>query len=194
MQTAGFVLAGGQSSRMGRDKALLGGDSHPLIQEVAARVAVVAENVVLVGAPERYGGLGFDCLPDLRPGCGPLGGIEAALAAGRAEYNLIAGCDMPGIRSAWLRTLLSASKETGGLCVAARDTTGRIHPLCAVYRAGCLPVVRAALETGRLKLLALMEDLNAITIDIGGKLWNLNTPQEWDAWSRERHASAFWTQ
>jgi molybdopterin-guanine dinucleotide biosynthesis protein A len=157
---------------------------------VAAQVVVVAGNVALVGAPERYREFGFDCLPDLRPGCGPLAGIETALAAGRAECNVIVACDMPGISTGWIHALVRASKETGALCVAARDTTGRIHPLCAVYRTGALPAVRAALDAGRLKLLALMKDLNTITIDIGGKLWNLNTPQDWDAWSRERPAAA----
>ncbi|MGH9582163.1 MAG: molybdenum cofactor guanylyltransferase [Bryobacteraceae bacterium] len=190
MQAAAFVLAGGRSSRMGRDKALLGRGSRSLIEEVAATVAIVAGNVTLVGAPERYRALGFDCLPDLRPGCGPLGGVETALAAGRGEFNLIAACDMPGIRTSWAHALLRAASETGALCAAARDTAGRIHPLCAVYRTGCLPAVRAMLDAGRFKLLSLLEEVNAIAIDIGGKPWNLNTPQDWNAWSREEDVAA----
>lgn len=182
MQAAGFVLAGGQSSRMGRDKALLCRGSRPLIEEVAAILSALTGNVALVGAPERYGALGFDCLPDLRPGSGPLAGIETALASGRGEYNVILACDMPGISTAWLGRLLVKSKETGALCVVARDATGNIHPLCAVYRTGCLPVVRSMLDTGRLKLLSLLEELNAITIEIDGTLWNLNTLDDWERW------------
>lgn len=182
MQTAAFVLAGGRSLRMGREKALLSSGSRPLIEEVVEAVSAAADSVALVGAAERYDALGFDCLPDLRPGSGPLGGIEAALAAGRGEYNIIVACDMPGIRGPWIRALLTTSKETGGLCVAARDTAGKTHPLFAVYRTGCLPIVRSMLDTGRLKLLSLLEELNAITVDIGGKLWNLNTPQDWNEW------------
>lgn len=167
---------------MGRDKALLCRGSRPLIEGVAASLLALTESVALVGPLERYGGLGFDCLPDLRSGCGPLGGIEAALAAGRCEYNLIVACDMPGICAAWARCLLAKSKETGALCVAARDAAGRVHPLFAVYRTACLPVVRAMLDSGKLKLQWLLEELNAITIDIGGMLWNLNTVEEWEAW------------
>lgn len=178
------MLAGGQSLRMGRDKALLSNGSRSLIEEVVEAVSAVAASVAVVGAPERYRAFGFDCLPDLRPGSSPLCGIEAALAAARGEYNVIVGCDMPGLRTAWLRSLLMVSKDTGALCVAACDTAGRTHPLCAVYRTGCLPVVRSMLDEGRLKLLSLLEELNATTFEIGGKLWNINTPEDWDEWAR----------
>ncbi len=183
MQTAAFVLAGGRSSRMGQNKALLSSGAHLLIEEVAAKLANVAgNNVAVVGPPDRFSHLPLDCLPDLRPGCGPLGGIEAALASRRGEYNLIVGCDMPGIRTGWLDALLKRSKDTGALCVAIRDGIGQIHPLCAVYRSACLPFVRSALDSGRLKLLEMLEELRAITIDIGEKLWNLNTPEDWNTW------------
>jgi molybdopterin-guanine dinucleotide biosynthesis protein A len=182
MQTAAFVLAGGRSSRMGQNKALLSSGAHLLIEEVAAKLVTVAGNVALVGPPDRFSHLPLDCLPDLRPGCGPLGGIEAALASGRGEYNLIVACDMPGIRTGWLEALLQSSKDTGALCVAIRDGIGQIHPLCAVYRSTCLPFVRSALDSGHLKLLEMLEELKAITIDIGEKLWNLNTPEDWNAW------------
>lgn len=185
MQSAGFVLAGGRSSRMGRDKALLACGSRPLIEDVAAKLSAVVGSIALVGSPERYGGFGFDRLPDLRTGCGPLGGIEAALAAGRGEYNVVAACDMPNLRESWIRDLFHASNETGALCTAVRDVTGKIHPLCAVYRTGCLPTVRALLDAGDFRLRSLLEELHAITIDIGGKLWNLNTAADWDAWLLE---------
>ncbi|MGH9639923.1 MAG: molybdenum cofactor guanylyltransferase [Bryobacteraceae bacterium] len=184
MQAAAFVLAGGRSSRMGRDKALLGCGSRPLIEEVAATLSAAAGSVALVGAPERYGALGFDCLPDLRSGCGPLGGIEAALAAGRGEYNAIVACDMPNLRELWIRDLLKKSNETGALCTVACDVTGKMHPLCAVYRSGSLPAVRALLDAGDFRLSSLSRELHAITIDIGEKLWNLNTVADWEAWLR----------
>jgi molybdopterin-guanine dinucleotide biosynthesis protein A len=184
MQTAAFVLAGGKSARMGRDKALLACASRPLIKEVASKLAVVARNVTIIGPPERYRHLGLPVLPDLRPGCGPLAGIEAALASSAAEYNLIAACDMPGIRTGWLKRLLQAAKQTGALCTAACDQTGTIHPLLAVYRSDSLPAVRSALDSGRFQLLALLETLSAVTVSIGGRIWNLNTPEEWESWSR----------
>ena len=188
MQAAGFVLVGGRSSRMGRDKALLRWNSHALVEDVAAMVRSVAGNVALVGMPERYGSLGLECLPDVRPGLGPLAGIEAALASGRAELNLIAACDMPGIEAMWLRRLVREAGESGALCTMIRDVEGRVHPLCGVYRSECLPAVRRALDERRLRLQDVTEELRAAILDIGSPLINLNTPQEWMAWQRRRTA------
>jgi molybdenum cofactor guanylyltransferase len=85
MQTAGFVLVGGDSSRMGRDKALLPLKSGLLIHELAGKVADASGTAALIGEPARYRHLEIDCLADLRPGMGPLAGIETALESGRGE-------------------------------------------------------------------------------------------------------------
>ena len=79
MSREGFVLAGGRSSRMGRDKAFLPWESRFLVQHVTDQVALAAGNVALIGDQERYSALRLDCFADLRPGLGPLAGIEAAL-------------------------------------------------------------------------------------------------------------------
>src|SRR6058998_1400393 len=94
---AGFVLVGGRSSRMGRDKACLPLQGRTLLEHVAAAVAAAAGSVTLVGSPERYQNLGFRVIADSLPGCGPLGGIHTALGASPADWNLIVACDMPGI-------------------------------------------------------------------------------------------------
>lgn len=186
MQAAGFVLVGGRSSRMGRDKALLPMDAHALVENVAARVREVAGNVALVGRPERYEGLGFECLPDLRADLGPLAGIEAALASGRGEFNLILACDMPEIERGWLIRLLQHAKETQAPCTIARDQGEIVHPLCGVYRRDCLPTVQRALDERRLRALELIEELTADFIDIGALIPNLNTPEDWTAWRQHR--------
>jgi molybdopterin-guanine dinucleotide biosynthesis protein A len=82
---AGFVLAGGRSSRMGRDKALLTIDGEALLTRVARQVAAVAGSVTVIGPPERYSHLSLEVVPDRTPGAGPLGGIDTALGLGRAE-------------------------------------------------------------------------------------------------------------
>ncbi|MFL6353713.1 MAG: molybdenum cofactor guanylyltransferase [Bryobacteraceae bacterium] len=184
MQAAGFVLVGGRSSRMGCDKALLPLRSGLLIEEVAAKVAAAAGTAALVGEPERYRHLGFDCLPDIRRGMGPLGGIEAALQSGRAELNLIVACDMPSLETDWLCRLLLKARETDALCVASRDRTGTVHPLCAVYRNACLRSVQEALNASRLRLMDLLGELDAITLEISTEVWNINTPQQWAAWGQ----------
>jgi molybdopterin-guanine dinucleotide biosynthesis protein A len=182
MRAAGFVLVGGHSSRMGRDKARLFLDSHLLVEDVAEKVAKVAGNVALVGDPARYSDLSFDCIPDLQPGLGPLAGIEAALRTGRADLNLIVACDMPGLEREWLDELLTTAEQSSGLCFAARDTSGALHPLCAVYRHDCLTLVEQVITAGRLKLLDLLNTLNATAVKMPAFLHNVNTPQDWRRW------------
>ena len=183
MQSAGFVLVGGDSSRMGRDKALLPLKSGLLIDEVAGKVADACGTVALIGEPERYRHLGIDCLADLRPRMGPLAGIETALESGRGELNLIVACDMPGLDTDWLRRLLRKARESQALCVASAERGGIVHPLCAVYRANCLPLVRKALNAGQLRVLDVLRQLGVATLEISA-MSNINTPQQWAAYKQ----------
>jgi len=169
---------------MGRDKALLPLKSGLLIEEVTAKVTAAAGTLALIGEPERYRHLGLDCLADLRSGMGPLAGIEAALESGRGALNLIVACDMPGLETDWLCRLLRKARESDALCVASAERSGIVHPLCAVYRSNCLPVVRKALDAGRLKLLDLLGELDASALEISTEVWNINTPQQWTAWEQ----------
>lgn len=178
MQAAGFVLVGGRSSRMGQDKARLRLGSRLLVEEIAAKVAAATAHVALVGPPERYADLPFECLRDLHPGLGPLAGIETALAADRSEINLICGCDMPGLETDWLEKLVVTARRTRARCVVTRDAAGKVHPLCAVYRNECLPFVRRALAARRLRLLDFLKELPVIEMHTSSTIGNLNTPQD----------------
>jgi molybdopterin-guanine dinucleotide biosynthesis protein A len=182
MRAAGFVLVGGQSSRMGQNKARLKVDSRLLVEVIAAKLQEVTGRVTLIGNPAAFGDLPFDCFPDLRPGLGPLGGLETALSSSHADFNVIVGCDMPGIPAAALAHLLAVSQQSGALCTMALDSEKRRHPLCAVYRVACLPFVRDALDAGRLRLLDLVEELRAAEVAIDLVLENLNTPEEFAEW------------
>ena len=182
MRTAGFVLVGGRSSRMGEDKARLRVGSRFLVELVAREVERAAGDVVLVGQPESFSDLGLPCMADGRPGCGPLGGLETALASGRGELNLVTSCDLPDLKCSDLLDLLAAARTRGALCTLTRDVTGRRHPLCAVYRTEALPLVRQALTAGRLRMMELVEELKADEVRILSVLHNLNTPEEWAAW------------
>jgi molybdopterin-guanine dinucleotide biosynthesis protein A len=183
MKAAGFVLTGGQSSRMGRDKARLLLGSRYLIEEIAETILQVADSVILIGRPETFADLGLKCLPDLHSGRGPLAGLETALASSPDDaLNLVVGCDMPGLQARWLEQLLETAQETGALCAAAKDAAGKIHPLCAVYRTACLPFVRKALESGRLRMLDLLASLEAVQVPVEDVIANVNTPAEWAAW------------
>lgn len=180
--SAGFVLTGGQSRRMGRDKALLTADGASLVERVAARVRAVAGSVTLIGAPERYQSLGLPVAADLIERCGPLGGVYTALHMTGADWNLIVACDMPDATEELLAELLRAARERDAVCLAAETNHG-LHPLCAVYHRRALAAVESAIARKSLKMHDLLSGLQAIRWPVRDALLlrNVNTPAEWEA-------------
>jgi molybdenum cofactor guanylyltransferase len=175
------VLAGGKSSRMGRDKALLPFRGGALAAHVAATVAAAAGSVTLIGDPRKYGHLGYPVLPDRTPGAGPVGGIESVLSYTAADWNLVLACDMPAISAALLRGLLDAAERAGADVLVPAGPSGRLEPLSAVYHRRCLATVRRALESGVRKVTDALDGLEVArwTVDDAACFENLNTPEEW---------------
>ncbi len=175
---AGFVLTGGRSRRMGRDKALLPSSGQTLCEHIGDVVGAAATRVFLVGHPERYSHLKYPCIADIHPDLGPLSGLETALSLGRAELNVVVSCDVWNIREEWLRVLL-AEAQVGARCVVAEDEQGKVQPLCGVYRSECLPIVTEALAAGRLRMMDLLNELGARRVKLDGAVMNVNTPEEY---------------
>jgi molybdopterin-guanine dinucleotide biosynthesis protein A len=182
---AGFILTGGQSSRMGRDKASLPLDSAPLAVQTAELLSTVCRQVKLVGSHRCFGLPNID---DEAPGSGPLGAIVSALAQSAFEWNLIVACDMPGLTRGFLENLQARAEAGSAGCVVPRGPSGRLDPLCAAYRRSCEIPLRSAFDSG---LRSLREALGSLTCDIWdipdvAPLRNVNTPEEWYAFLRER--------
>src|SRR5689334_12221641 len=91
----GFILAGGQSTRMGRDKALLKLQNQPLALRASDLLRPLTDDVTLLGQPGLLGGYDVPVLPDDHPSQGPLGAICTALRHSTHEWNLFLACDMP---------------------------------------------------------------------------------------------------
>lgn len=180
--SAGFVLTGGASARMGRDKALLPYGDRTLVEHVAGMVAEAVGSVVLVGTPSRYGALGMAAIADTLEPCGPLGGILTALRASRAEWNLIVACDMPGITAALLREILEAARRAGAECLVPVSADGRLQPLCAVYHRSAAVKIEEALRQGIRKVRDCLGVLRVAQwrVDDRGAFENLNTPGDWE--------------
>jgi molybdopterin-guanine dinucleotide biosynthesis protein A len=178
---SGFVLAGGQSSRMGRDKALLDLRGRTMVEVVAAAVAEAAGSATLIGPLERYGMLGLPVIEDRYRDCGPLGGIHAALESGLGEWNLIVACDMPEAGPDFLRGLLEAAEVSGADCLIPVGPEGRPEPLCAVYHQRCLPEIEKALQQGVRKVTGALHGLRAAMPELGDRACfrNVNTSAEW---------------
>ena len=181
MSRAGYVLAGGASSRMGRDKALLPVRNGTLLQKIAGEVLAAAGSVTVIAPPERYGSLGLHVIPDSNPGQGPLGGIHTALSVTIADWNLVVACDMPGIGAAFLEQLFAEAETSDADCLIPHNAEGRPEPLCAVYNRRCLPGIAAAIAAGVRKVTDGLRGLRAAEWhpDTLEHFKNLNTPQDW---------------
>lgn len=180
MQASGFVLAGGGSTRMGRNKALLPFHGMTLVEHIAGMVRQAAGSATLIGDPVKLGHLGLPVIPDKLAGNGPASGIYTALVTTSSDWNLIAGCDMPSLTLEILLDLLRHAAVSRGDCIAAAGRSGEPEPLCAVYHRRCLPVVTRAIREKRLKMRRLLAELEAELVPVDpATVANVNTPAEW---------------
>jgi molybdenum cofactor guanylyltransferase len=180
MSYAGFVLVGGRSSRMGRDKALLRYKSKTLLEHAAQQVLGAAGNVTLIGDPALYGQFGFQVYPDRVPDCGPLGGLYTVLSRTQADWNLVVACDLPGICQSQLQVILEAASDVGE-CVIPQLEDELTEPLCAAYHRRCLPKIEQALVNKSLRMRDLISKLSTITLTSWkpGLFHNVNSPADW---------------
>ncbi|MBZ5531095.1 MAG: molybdenum cofactor guanylyltransferase [Acidobacteriia bacterium] len=162
-----FVLAGGKSTRMGTDKAALELDGRTLLEHALATLRSVAGDVCvdicILGSRQLYKDYGVEVIEDLFPGCGPLGGIHAALALARAPLNLIIAVDTPFLSPEFLRRLVQRAAESCAV-VTAPEIAGYRQPLCAVYSLDFLPIAEQALRSGNYKIVPLFPEGKTLVI------------------------------
>ncbi|HWI51047.1 MAG TPA: molybdenum cofactor guanylyltransferase [Symbiobacteriaceae bacterium] len=195
IKACGVILAGGQSSRMGVNKALLDFGGEPLIGRVARQFTAWFDQVVVVtNSPEQYAFLGLPMAGDRIPGLGPLGGLEAGLTASRFEHAFFAACDMPFLNEGLIRYLLDAAPDHD---IVVPRVGGEFEPMHAVYTRSCLPAITANLEARRLKLLRLFDAVRVRVVEepeirpFGAPerlFFNCNTPEDLAqarTWERE---------
>jgi molybdopterin-guanine dinucleotide biosynthesis protein A len=144
------IQAGGESRRMGSDKALLPFMGKPLILQPLQRLVPLADEVIITAnQPEKYKFLGLTPFPDIFPGLGALGGLFTALSVASHPYVVVVACDMPFANLALFAAQLNLLRESGADAIIPRSETGT-EPFHAIYRRDtCLPFVRSALESGQ---------------------------------------------
>lgn len=179
------IQAGGQSRRMGRDKALVLLGGQPMIQLVVDRVRDLADEIlVTTNHPGEFAFLGVRLVSDTHPGAGALAGLRTALAAARGESVLVLACDLPFVSRPLVEHLWSRSGEAD---VIVPRRGGEFEPLHAVYARSVLPAVEAALEAGKARMISFFPDVQVLAIEQeelalhdpkGMSFLNVNTPQE----------------
>jgi molybdopterin-guanine dinucleotide biosynthesis protein A len=187
-QIGGYVLAGGRSSRMGTDKALLEIGGWPLVAHAVEKLRIICAEVHILTSNEALGNFA-PLLQDLHPGCGPIGGIEAALAHSGFDWNLIVPVDLPFVPSAFLRAWVGRVLEREGARLAYFDVAGRAQPTLVLIHREAGRHISAAIERGEYKVLQTLQaaaDGGSLYVEFvceaEAQLWfaNLNTPEEFE--------------
>lgn len=149
MNFSAVILAGGESRRMGCDKAWIEVKGRPLLSRAVATVRRAGAVEVFVSGRKDGNYAGVDCpvLFDLKAGCGPLAGIERALSVANSPLLLVLAVDLPKMTAAFLRKLISRCDESTGVVPQWR---GELEPLAAIYPKRCHALVLSALRKKRL--------------------------------------------
>ncbi len=148
---AAFILAGGKSSRMGTDKAFVMLDGCTLLERAFDLARTLTANVSIVGAASKFQRFSR-AVEDIFPGCGPLGGIHAALRSSEAELNLILAMDVPFLPAELLRRLMARAESNPEMIAIVPRTGQGWQPLCAVYRREFADAAESAIRAGNYKI------------------------------------------
>lgn len=196
-EISGFILAGGRSSRLGRDKALLPwppnasaeGNSQTLLQHSIDRLQCICASVSVCANRDDLPFAGT-IIPDALPGSGPLGGIVAALEHSTTEWNLMLAVDLPFLPVQVMYALVATARaedRAGALADPSRSPVacvvpyvdGLPQPLCGLYHRALAPSLRRSLEAGKFKVMFALQEACAgpESLSLGGRveLWDAAT-------------------
>lgn len=153
----GIILAGGKSTRLGQNKALVELDGKPLVRHVMDALRPLVDEIVLVtNTPGDFAFLEIPMVADQYVGAGPLAGLHAGLSTIRGEYGLAVGCDMPFLNRALLEYMVL---QRTGYDVVIPRIGDYYEPLHALYARHCLPTIESTLQSGQRRLLGFIHPL-----------------------------------
>jgi len=182
------ILAGGQSSRMGQNKALMSLGGKRLVDRVVAVMREVFGDLLMVtNTPEVYADLGLPMVGDVWPEKGSLGGVYSAIYHVTTPYCLVVACDMPFLNAAIMRYLIT---QIADYDVIIPDVLDELQTLHAIYSKACLQPIERRLAAHRLRIVGFFPDVRVRTVTASElqpydpellAFQNLNTPEEFQA-------------
>jgi molybdopterin-guanine dinucleotide biosynthesis protein A len=180
------ILVGGQSSRMGSNKALLPYRGGRFIESICRQLSGLCEELLLVtNTPEQFAFLACRMTPDLYPGVGALAGLQAGLAASRTPHIFAVACDMPYLNDSLIKAMLVRRHQAD---VVIPESRQGLEPLHAVYGKECLPPMEQSLLAGRRRIISFFPQVrvstftsdHVATIDRDfASFSNINTPADY---------------
>ena len=182
------IQAGGKSSRMGKDKALMPFHGVPLIQYVMERLSPIADEIIVTtNTPDEYRFLDVPLYRDIQPDRGALGGLYTALSFSKNDFVAVVACDMPFASKEFFLTASKLISESDADVVIPQTEYG-YEPLHALYRRdACLHPIKDALDANKWKVISWFDEIKVHTLSIeeiaifnldGLTFWNLNTPED----------------
>lgn len=186
------ILAGGKSTRMGRDKACLVWHGRTLAEHIAERFGCCAHVLVSAADAEQLAGFPYPVVTDGRAGYGPLEGLYRLLLSAKTEWVFAVATDLPLVNCKLLACLIDQlvqggqQKESAKAAAVIPCADDRVHPLCGLYHKRALPQIEALFAREEHRVRALLDELETIyvPVDVCGVdarvLMNVNTPEEYD--------------
>ena len=164
----GAILAGGKSSRMGEDKALLELNGKSFIQQITETLQSVFHKVIIISdRGEKYQFLDLAIYQDIFKECGPLGGIHSALRNAETKKVFIVSCDLPLMTSDAIGHLVARAHE--GIIVVP-SLQKRVQPLFGIYGQTCLPDLEEFLKRGQKRVRRFVEEMGAVVLPMDSAL------------------------
>lgn len=155
LEACGIILAGGQSSRMGTNKAFLEFEGQPLVARLAERFQRwFRQTAIVTNTPDAFAFLNLPMAGDRVPGLGPLSGLEAGLKLSAYEHAFFCAVDMPFVSEGLVRFMV---REAPGHDIVVPWLDGEYEPMHAVYARSCLPAISRNIDARRLRLISIFE-------------------------------------
>lgn len=162
-KVTGVILAGGQSARMGENKAFVSFAGKPIIEILIGRLSDIFKDVIIVAnKPDPYLKYGLEVIRDAVKPCGPLGGIYTALTFSRTRLNFIVACDMPFFNKEIARFMVN---EAHLYDVVIPRHAGKLEPLCAVYSENCIRLIEKGITAGNVKVTSFINEVKTRIVD-----------------------------
>lgn len=183
MKIGCVILAGGKSSRMGKDKALLEINGKNFIKQISDELECFEEKMIARGNNSEISDVSWPIIQDAYQERGPIGGLHAALSICESEALFCVSCDMPFIQMSLAKFLCDSMQEDYD-AIVSKTEDGRIHPLCGVYRKSAAIVFEQQILSGNNRIMSALNQMRVkyITIDFSKgarQLLNVNTPKDY---------------
>jgi len=183
MQVTAIILAGGNSSRMGRDKGLIKLNGVPMIAHVIKALKNITDDILIISNNDDYRQFNFPIYSDIIANKGPIGGIYTGLIKSNTEVNIVISCDSPFMTASFINKLLAHS---GDQEVTISSYNDRVHPTIGIYNQSITPTLKQQIDNNEFKLMNTIEKVRHQIIPFSSTdeaidpiiFSNINTQQE----------------